>query len=185
MKKFLACFMALMLSGCFFSTKNSTFYLLESIKEETSPVSDKKISIGVADILVPDYLQKPQIVLQQKDSPELKVSEFNRWASDLEGMIQNTLIEDFQKMLPKASIGPLMFGQNAQYVVKIEIEKMSGYLGENAILKGTWQIVSSYDKVLKKSDFNLQTPAGQTYASYVLAQSRLLSALALDIASKL
>jgi len=181
MKKYITAICVLLLTGCFFSTKNSTFYLLES-QGAVEPVTQKKLSIAVQDISIPDYLQKPQIVLQSQDSPELKVSEFNRWGSNLQGMLQNTLIEDLQSLMPNAFIKPLMFGQSAQYTLQINIEKLSGSLKEQAVLKGTYKIVLPKDKVFKEENFDLRTPAGKTYASYVTAQSKLISELARKIA---
>ncbi len=184
MKKFLMIAFVSILSGCFFSTPNSTFYLLES-NSDMEAVSQKRLNIAVQDVLLPDYLQKPQIVLQKENSPELKVSEFNRWGSDLEGMIQNTLIEDLQRAFPQAAVKPLLFGTKANYVIKLNIEKMTGFLREDAILSGTWQILNSYGKILKQSDFKLKTPAGKTYGSYVSAQSKLISELAKTLSENL
>jgi len=112
MKKLFICLLPLLLSACLFSTPNSTFYLLESSSQAES-VFQKKLNVAVYDVGLPDYLQKPQIVLQKHDSPELKVSEFNRWASDLDGMVQNTLIENLQKSFPQSTIKPLVFGSKA------------------------------------------------------------------------
>lgn len=181
MKKYVAAVCVLLLTGCFFSTKNSTFYLLET-RGTAEPVTQKKFSIAVQDISIPDYLQKPQIVLQAQDSPELKVSEFNRWGSNLQGMIQNTLIEDMQSLMPNAFIKPLMFGQTAQSTIQVNIEKLSGYLKQQAVLKGTYKIISPNGKILKEENFDLSTPAGKTYGSYVKAQSNLIAALAQEIA---
>jgi len=184
MKKFLIYFAPFVLSACLFSTPNSRFYLLESLPQKYIP-SPKKIDIAVYDVLVPDYLQKPQIVLQQKNTPQLKISEFNRWASGLETMIQNTLIEDLQKSFPNATVKPLIFGTKANYIVKLNIEKMTGYFKENAVLSGTWQITSSDGTILKQSDFKFQTDTGKTYASYVQAQSKLISELAQELAQNI
>ena len=181
MKKYITAICVLLLTGCFFSTKNSTFYLLES-QGAVEPVTPKKLSIAVQDISIPDYLQKPQIILQAQNSPELKVSEFNRWGSDLQGMIQNTLIEDLQSMMPNAFIKPLMFGQNTQYTIQINVEKLSGYFKEQAVLKGTYKILLPNGNIFKEKTFDLSTPAGKTYGSYVTAQSNLIAALARLIA---
>ncbi len=180
MKKFCFVLMVLMLQGCFSSTPNSSFYLLES-EQRPLPVSNKNISVSVADIFLPDYLQKPQIVLQKSDSPELKISEFNRWGSDLEGMIQNIIIEDLQNLMPNAVVKPLTFGTKTQYVVKINIEKMSGYFNQKAVLKGVYQILSTSGKVIKQKDFKFERMVGKTYADYAKVQSILLS----DLANKL
>ena len=53
----------LVLSGCFGGmSAPSTFYKLQN-ENDISVVSTQKISIGILPIQVPDYLDKPQIVL--------------------------------------------------------------------------------------------------------------------------
>ena len=83
------------------------------------------------------------------------------------------------------NVKPLLYGGNEKYIVKVEIEKLSGYLREDAYLTGVWQILTPGGKVIKTSDFKLKTPAGKTYASYAKAQSKLISELCQDIASNL
>ncbi len=184
MKKALILACCLVLGGCFFSTKNSTFYMLESI-DATTYNTQKKFKIAIQDVRIADYLQKPQIVLQKENSPMLEISEFNRWGSDLEGMVQNVMIEDMQALLPKSSVKPLLYGNSADYIIKVNIEKMRGYFLEKAELKGTWQILSAKGKLLKSRDFSLKTDAGKTYASYVKAQSGLVYKLSEDIVSNI
>lgn len=183
MKKLTTVLISFMLCGCFFSTPNSKFYLLE--KSAFDHAFEERINVAVQDITLPDYLQKPQIVLQKQGDTELKVSEFNRWASDLENMIQTAMIENLQAAFPNGTIKPLLYGGNEKYIVKVEIEKLSGYLREDAYLTGVWQILTPGGKVIKTSDFKLKTPAGKTYASYAKAQSKLISELCQDIASNL
>lgn len=184
MKKIFTVFCLLFLSGCFSSTPNSNFYLLESLSE-TSPVSQRKMNIAVQDILLPEYLQRPQIVLQAEGNPELKISEFNRWASPLEEMIQNAIIEDLRQNMPKSVVKPLVFGGGSQYVVKINIEKMGGYFKQKAYLTGNWQILSASGRVLRQKDFYFEDLTDTTYGSYVVAQSRLLGKLSEDVAQVL
>lgn len=183
MKKIFICVMSLCLGGCFFSTKDSNFYLLEA--QNPTEVLLIKTSIAVQDIGLPDYLQKPQIVLQKNDSPELKISEFNRWASDLGEMLQNALIENLQALAPKTTVKPLAYGVKTKFVVKINIEKMSGYFHEKAVLKGAYSILSSSGRVLKQADFAFETQSGKNYADYVNAQSKLVADLASLIMSVL
>lgn len=182
MKRVFIALLTIFLSGCWFSTPNSNFYLLESVTDQQMK-SEKKVSIAVQDIYLPEYLQKPQIVLQKQGDTELKISEFNRWASDLDVMFQNTLIEDLQKMFPNATVKPLVYGSNAKYVLKINVEKMSGYFKQTAYLSGVWQILSANGAVLKSSKFSFEDQMQRDYASYVKTQSILISKLADEVAA--
>lgn len=182
MKKLLIILFLLPLMGCF-STPNSKFFVLEDF--DISDISSKRLSIAVYDINVPDFIDKPQIVLQKPQSPELKISEFNRWATDLNVMIKNTLINNLSSALPNAKITSLNFGSNYQYVVKVNIEKLNGWFNDLAYLKVNWQILNSRGKVLYSKDSEYSTDVKNTYESYVKAQSTLLADLSKDIAVQL
>ena len=184
MKKILILATIFVLFGCFGHTPNSKFYLLENLKE-TAVVSTKNVNIAVTDINLPVYLQKPQIILQNGSSPELDVSEFNRWASDLTSMLQNTLIEDLQQAFPNAEIKTLLYGSHPQFIVKVNIEKLSGWLGKKALLNGSFQIVNAQNKVLAEQNFAKKASAGKTYETYVKAQSKLWAEVAAEIATRI
>lgn len=174
----------ILLVGCLLSTPDSRFYLLE-IPSMGAPISAKKINIAVQDVTVPGYLDRPQIVLQRPDSPELKISEFDRWASDLNTMVQNILIDDLQNAMPKAIIKRLAYGTNPRYIVKLNVERMGGWLGEQAYLRGNWQILSPSGRILYEQNINRKRDVGKTYASYVEAQSMMLSETGREIALKI
>lgn len=185
MKKIFAitCLLPL-LAGCFFSTPNSRFYMLEGT-ENPAVTSSKNISIAVQDVSFPQYLDRPQIVLQQPNNPEIKMAEFDRWAADFGTMLQNHLIENLQSALPNADIKPLAFGNKPKFIVKLTIEKFGGWLNENSYLQGSWQIVNTRGKLLTEQNFNLTDKVGKNYGSYVQAQSRLLAQVADDIAKRI
>lgn len=170
-----------MLTGCFSSTPNSRFYLLESNKN-AQPVSMQKFNIAVQDINVPEYLDRPQIVWQKPQQPELKIAEFDRWASDINVMLQNTMIENLQTSFPQANIKPLAYGMTSQYIIKINIEKMSGWENNDAYLIGNWQILNSRGKIISENTIDMQVPAGKTYGEYVSAQSKIWAKTSHEIA---
>lgn len=185
MKKIFALISLLPLfTGCFFSTPDSRFYMLESTKNPAA-ISANKINIAVQDINFPQYLDRPQIVLQQPDNPEIKIAEFDRWAADFGTMLQNRLTDNLQSALPNADIKPLAYGNKPKFIVKLTIEKFGGWLNENAYLQGNWQIVNTNGKLLAEQNFNLTDKAGKNYGSYVQAQSRLLTKVADDIANRI
>lgn len=171
-------------TGCFFSTPDSRFYMLENAKNSAA-VSDKKINIAVQDVNFPQYLDRPQIVLQQQDNPEIKIAEFDRWAADFGTMLQNRLIDNLQSALPNADIKPLAYGNKPKFIVKLTVEKFGGWLNEHAYLQGNWQIVNTRGKLLTEQNFNLTDKVGKNYSSYVQAQSRLLAKVADSIANRI
>ena len=73
---------AALMSACGFS-KPSTFYVLDdgTVPEQSVVSTDaNRILIGIEPVFMPNYLDKPQIVIRQADDVTLTASEFNRWA---------------------------------------------------------------------------------------------------------
>jgi uncharacterized lipoprotein YmbA len=185
-KKLCVLMLAFCLSGCFAfrTTPTSRFYLLESPKN-LQAVSLIKKNIAIQDVSVPEYVDRPQLVLKVPDTAELQIAEFDRWGSDFQTMIQTTLIEDLQRALPRSSVGRLLYGSNASYVVKIQIDTFSGTLDRVASLGGNFKILNLSGKILAERNFDLNRPIGRTYDSYATAQSALLAELAIQIAEVL
>lgn len=181
MKKLVIFVISFVLFGCLGRTPDSKFYLLESTNQ-MAVVSNRTVHLAVADVEIPDYLQKPQIVLQEGSDPKLDISEFNRWASDLSGMLQNTLIEDLQQALPQAEIKTLLYGSQPRFIIKVSLEKLSGWFNKDAVMSGSFQIVNAQGKVLIEENFSYSAPAGKTYETFVRAESALWSEVAAQIA---
>lgn len=185
MKKIVALILLLpALTACLGSTPNSRFYMFESA-ENQAVVTNKNFNVAVQDINFPQYLDRPQIVLQQPGNPEIKMAEFDRWAADFGSMLQNRLIDNLQSALPKADIKPLAFGNKPKFIVKVSIEKFSGWLNDKAYIQGNWQILNGRGKLLAEQNFSLSDKVGKNYGSYVKAQSALWAQVASDIAIKL
>lgn len=184
MKKLCLLVMLSLLCGCFFSTPNSRFYLLEA-EQNLKEITDKKFNIAVQDIYVPDFLSRPQIVLQKPESAQLSVSEFDRWGSDLNAMLQTAMINNLQNQMPSAVVKPLLYGSSPRYVVKINIERFGGWLGEEAYMGGNWQILSSGGRVIVEQDFSKQQKIGRSYDAFVQALSRMWGAVSQEIAYKI
>lgn len=182
MKKIFSLFLCVVLFGCF-STPDSSFYMLRSMDDQV--LSQKKVSVSIYNIIIPEYVDKPQIVLQQPELAELKVSEFNRWGDELGEMLKNTFIDNLSAMLPNSQVNALMYGINSRYIIKIKVEKFSGWLQKNAILKVQWQILNANGKVIFSDVKEYIKNAGKSYDSYVMAQSKLWQKFTYDVAVKL
>ena len=182
MKNRILILFCLMLAGCCFAPSNKFYVLSESLHE---PIVSKKIKIGVYDILLPEYLNRPQIILQKPQSYEVAVAEYNRWAGDLSDMLKNALINNLRQAMPNSEVLPVAFGVAPQYVIKIEIEKFSGWFNNKAVLQANWQILNQQGKIIFSKSSTYQKNIGKNYDSYVSAQSQQWADLAFDISKKL
>lgn len=170
------------LTGCFGGkSEPSSFYML-SVSEKNQPVSTVKKSIGVLPVRVPDFLDRPQIVLST-NSTHLNVSETNRWIEPLSLVTQRVLIADIQTELPNAYVKTKGY-DNAifQRLIQVEINGMSGEFNKEATLSVWWSILNNNGQELYRSRFESSVAMGKTYDSFVLAQSVLWGRLSEEIA---
>ncbi len=186
MKKIVVLGCALLLSGCVFGTSEpSVFYTLRAETGQQA-VSKTKASVGVVEVGVPGTIGNPQIVLNGTQAMQLNVSETNRWVETLPTLFQRTLVNDMIGYLPNAFVKPKTYSsEQFKYTVLVDIDQMTGTLGGDAVLSVWWQINNAAGTRLSREYHVLTAPAGDTYESYVAAQSRLVNELAKRIASKI
>ncbi len=189
MKKILfLCVSAFLLTGCLSGrSPDSKFFLLEQGKD-IEIVSDKKISLLVEPVVVPDLIYKPQIVLKKEESAQILISEFNRWAEPLPDVLRQTLMDDLQLYLPAAFIKPVLYTTDTpkyQYRLNVEVNHFIGTFDNVAVLDVWWSLKNASGKTIVRKKTHLETPIGDTYQDYVLAQSRLVSDLAKLIAESI
>ncbi|MBQ9089984.1 MAG: membrane integrity-associated transporter subunit PqiC [Alphaproteobacteria bacterium] len=175
----------LFLSACFGGVSApSTFYILSTDKQLHQNPS-VKTSVGVWAVDVPEFLDRPQLVLNET-ATQLTVSEINRWSEPLPQITQRVLTENLQYILPNSFIQNKGYDDNKyHYFVRTEIIQMSGTLKQDAFLSVWWQIEKQDGTVLYRARFDDKQPAGNTYATYVQAQNKLWGLLSEQIAQKI
>ena len=145
LKILMFCFL---LTACVFGTsKTSKFYTLKS---ESSPsISNSyKSFVGVMRVQLPKYMDRPQIVTQNKNSPEMVISEYNRWIENPSVLATRILVEDLSALLPSAQIKMNQYGlEQFDRVISVEIVKMNAVLGE---------------KITSEAWYTIKNKAGQT-----------------------
>lgn len=185
MKRILFLAGLIVLTGCFGGiSAPSKFYTLAG--ESKVPVlSQTKISIGVLPVKIPDYINRPQIVLNGAGN-EMDLSEINRWIDSLTVLGQSVLISDLQQALPNAYVKTK--GYDTAFfnrLIQVEVAQMDGKINGQAVLSAWWAILNSNGTEIYRSRFEKEMPAGATYETYTQAQSALWESLALEIASYL
>ena len=68
------------------------------------------------------------------------------------------------------------------YEVRVEVSRLDGTLGGDCSLIARWSIFRRADKQTKAGRSSHTEPAGDSYATLVAAQSRLIATLSRDIA---
>lgn len=184
MKKLLLLTLILLISAC--SSPSPKFY--QPVVTKTSNITYDRVNgtILLQQLLLPAEVSRPQITTIGQNDFELKIDEFNRWGASPDKLFQRIIAEDLIGYLPNANVElqtPLR--KNYKYAVAVEITNLSGKLGDTAALGASYFIKNKNGAVIKSGRLNESVALEGSYNEYVLAQSRLLGALAAQIAADL
>lgn len=185
MKKILLICMVILLNACSFHSPQSQFYVMNS--DGLNSLSYKKVGVAVSRVKVPDMLDKSQMVVYDKNSAEVQIMEFQRWAEVLPDVIQATVTNDLMAYLPNAYVQRTYFDSDAlQYDVNIEINRLEAYEDDKAVLSVWWNISNSKGKILRREQrtYTAKTK-GSGIPKLVEAQADAVHQMSRDIAENL
>lgn len=185
MKKFAILSMLFALCACSFRSPQSQFYVMNN--NDLNVVSEKSFSVAVAPVKVPDLLNRAQMVVYDKDSSEVQILEFHRWAEVLPDVLQTTLTNDLMIYLPKAYIERGNFADStAQYSVNVEINRIEAYREDKVVLSAWWNIKDKNGKIIKRMQGSYTAPVeGKNIADLVNAESNAVHQMSREIAEVL
>lgn len=168
------------LNGCG-TTPPSTFYVLDSsdlpVKSSTLKNADH-IVIGIEPIIIPNYLERPQIVTREKDGVTLTISEFNRWAEQLSSVLPRVLASSISKTMKYPAAKQINLNRDLfQYRLFVEVLRFDATLDNEAVLDVWWTIMTNSGKFLYRTRSTLIEPVGPTYADLVHSEQVLLKKL--------
>ena len=182
--------LSIMVSACAHDTKPVEFYRLSAdvgLKQSAkSIVNTKEVIVGLGPIRIPEYLNRPQIMVAISDN-QYSISEEHRWAENLD---QNILLALY-KVLPAQLNTDHVFRypwsqrQDINYQVSIDILDLTINPQGQSQFIAQWSI-----KVKEKANidkrFECSLPASTTdYALMVKVQSQCLTQLGQAISKSL
>ena len=179
-------------AGCARSSPTTRFYVLTPLAgvagSDAVATVKTSLAVGVSRVVLPDYLDRPQIVTRLSPS-ELALSEFDRWASPLENEFRRVLGENLRAMIPSDQVVIFPWPQSSRvdYEVTVDVAEFEGRLGGNCSLVTRWSIYGRERRaVLTAGSSSLSEPTkGGDYEAIAAAQSRLINALSREIAGAL
>ena len=183
MNRFLILLAALLVAGC--AQPNKSFYVLTA----SGPVpSGGGIGIGVGPVTLAEYLDRPNLVIQQAPN-QLAVAEDHRWAGDLSASIARVTAANLGRQLKTGNVRtyPWLRDDEIRYQVTLDIRQLHSEQDGYAVIEAGWRAYSLPDRTLKASrTFTDREPLeSDGYTAMVAAQSRLLARLAENIAAGL
>ncbi len=175
------------LAGCT-STPETRFYVLTPlppVERPADPSLGHSPVIGLHRVGLPEHLERPQIVTRVGENM-LQVAEFDHWGSSLQDNFSRVLAGNLSTLVPtdRVAVFPWTRDNPVEYEVTVEVVRLDGTLGASCSLMARWAIFRRGGRApIATGSSNHREPAGDSYATLVAAQSRLVGALGQDIAT--
>ncbi|WP_347988928.1 PqiC family protein [Methylomonas sp. AM2-LC] len=175
---------SLMLSACS-SHSPVEFYMLnaETSVDTPSPsvAFNSKLLIGIGPIHVPEYLNRPQMVIAKSEN-QYVLDEQHRWAENLTENINRSIAQFLAKRLGVEQILRYPWSQRQQidYQVSVDIFQFHQNADQHSQLNAQWQI-KHQEQTLLTHNFSCDVAAQSQPEAIVAAQSTCLSNLGLEI----
>lgn len=182
--------LALLLSGCMRDSRPVQFYMLDADSGVAGatrvPASANGALIGLGPIHIPEYLNRPQIIVEISEN-QYRLSEDHRWAERLDQNISLALFKALPRQLGTDRIVryPWPQRQAVDYQVGIDILEFNVDAGGQSRLIAQWFIKRKDKPTIDKRSV-YQFPASTTdHAVMVKAQSQCLTKLGQEISETL
>ena len=174
----------LSLASC--ASQNAKVYTLVALGGDVRK-SGRPISMSVATVDVPKYLDRPQIV-RRSSEVELGIAEFERWGEPLGNMVQRVLAEDLTRRLPPGSVvttsSTLTGGEKSS--VELSLSRFDAEADGAIALEAQWRIRRNGQSVSSPQTARILTrPTDASTTATVKAMSDAIGDLATRIAVKM
>lgn len=185
MRKISAFIAIMLLASCSWRSPNSKFYVMNSA--DLQAISTKKISVSVAKVKVPDMLDRAQMVINDKDSNQVQILEFQRWGEVFPDVLQSTVTNDLIAYFPNSYIKRTYFdAENTMYSVNIEVNQLRAYKGDKVVLSAWWNIKDAKGNEIKREQGSYESVVnGDEIKDLVDAQTKAVHQMSRDIATAL
>jgi hypothetical protein len=182
----------LTLTGCLGGPSAPTnFYMLSSLSssQAKTPAAsvDTDIRIGLATVVVAEYLNRNEIVVNL-DNTAYRLAEFNQWAEPLSDNLTRVLAENLANLLHDDSINVFLGSDSSipsDYRLEVDVLRLDGNLGGQVTLIAQWALLEAEEddlKLMRRSEYQ-ESAMDNTYKELVLAKSRTLEKLCRDMAA--
>ncbi|OGP62308.1 MAG: hypothetical protein A2169_06575 [Deltaproteobacteria bacterium RBG_13_47_9] len=171
------------------TTRPSKFYTLNSLQtlETVKQVAseEKKMSVAIGPVEIPDYLDRPQIAVRSSQN-ELTVNEYERWAGSLRDDITRVLVENLSILLggDRVSVFPLRPGFQSDYRIRVNLTRFDIMPDDIVSMRAEWAILDKNGVIaftMRETNFD-EHIEGRSYSDKIAALSRALTGLSKDIA---
>ena len=184
----------LVLAGCLGGpSAPAKFYMLSPLSvsqvEMPADAPEDRIRIGIANVVVAEYLNRSEIVVNL-DNTVYQLAEFNRWAEPLSDNLTRVLAENLANLLQSSSIDVFLSSDSSipfDYQLEVDVLRLDGNLGDRATLVAQWALFAAEedDLILMRRPEYQEPAEDNSYKGLVLAKSRTIGKLSHDIAAEI
>ena len=161
----------------------SRFYTLSGAA--SSPAMAPGPSVVVGPVSLPALVDRPQIVVHSGEN-EVRLDEFNRWASPLHDNIASVIASNLAHQLASARVWPYAQAplSNADYRVLIDVQRFESTLGQEVLVDILWTVRPASGGTPKTGRSLVREPTAEAgFDPLVAAHSRALARVSADIAA--
>ena len=172
------------ITGCA-SSPPSRFYTLTSLAPQQIRQAAQPVSVSIAPVELPDYLDRSQIVTREGLNG-LKLAEYDRWLGSLSDNIAAVLAENLAQLLgtDQLFLLPSLRGGKVDYAVSMRVLRLDCTPGDQVVLKVQWSLCTGSERkgcLTQTARFTEQLHDGR-YETMVAAVSHTLELLSREIA---
>src|SRR5262249_47818917 len=140
------------------ASPSSRFYTLSAMPGSAAPASEVSVSVGP--VTVPASVDRPQMVVTT-GANQMRLEEFNRWASPLQNNIARVVAGNLVGMLgtPRVTMFPQTLAAGSDYRVAIEVQRFESTLGGAQGLDAVWTVTRAKDGKSQMGRTTLSEPA--------------------------
>ena len=167
-------------AGC--ASTPAKFYTLSPTAEPGT--ARETYSVAVGPVHVPEMVDRPQLVVNTSLN-EVRIDEFNRWASPLQSEIARTVAENLARKLGTRMVSayPESAAVGASYRVMIDVVRFDSAPGKSVNLDSLWSVRRVKEGTSRAGRTTVsEAVADGSTAGIVAAHSRALGLLSGDVA---
>ena len=166
----------------------SRYYVLDCPAEAVHAENLPQLTLRVARVNIPPYLDRAGIVSRERGHARLDVAEAHLWAEPLAEGVRRIIQETLTPPLLQAGMTVLPLGNEKEgaYILLIDIQRLEGTFDGPANLIGRWEVIDEGERCVGNGIYTASGEVqGHAYGQLVEAESRLIREFALYLTEKL
>ena len=180
MIRFIAISFVLLVAACA-QTPPTQFYTLASLSQpQSSEAASEGITLALAPVSLPAYLDRPQIVTRL-DATRMQIADFENWIEPLDSLIQRTLASNLQSDAGIRQVIRLPQRYTVEFDRGVEINLSRFETDQEGVawIDADWLVIDGKERKLARRTFARQEPVPEprSMAERSLAMSTLLDEL--------